>query len=221
MRIHRYIPLLSSLVAVAYLSACTEGRSADNPTSSYEVSVKNATAANAISPYLVIVHKAGSSLFETGGQATEGLQELAETGATDKIQAELAANTNVLSVSKVTGSPLTAAETRSLQFSIANDEATAGARVTVIAMIGMSNDSFIALRNMDLSKVDGSAYPAANFDAGTEESTGAVADFGPGGHPVANAEGHISYDRGLNPAGGAPQSIGWGPVAAEVSIKKL
>lgn len=187
---------------------------------SFTASVQNVTAANLLSPYLVIVHKAGSSLFDVGSPASAGLQQLAETGATTLIQEELAQNADVLSVSKVEGMPLIAAESRSLDFSVKGEDLKAGALVTVVAMIGKSNDSFISLKDLPLRSLRAQplSFKAENFDAGTEENTGNTEDLNATNHPVAAAEGHISYDRGLNPNGNAPEILRWGSVAAKVTF---
>jgi hypothetical protein len=213
------ILLLSTVLALG----CTDGHSQENSVNHFKVSVQNATAGNLLSPYLVIVHKADSSLINIAAVSSAGLQQLAETGATDIYQAELAANTNVISVSKVAGMPLIAGEARDVLVDAPQDVVDSGALVTVVAMIGKSNDSFIAARNVPLSSFTGKGLlvDAKNFDAGTEENTGNVEDLNATSHPVAVVEGKISYDRGLNPNGNAPEILRWGASAADVTFFKL
>ncbi len=215
--------LLFSAAVLSCVSALsTQSFALSDRAITYTSSVQNVTADNRLSPYLVIVHKAGTQIFDVGAAATAGLQQLAETGATDMIQAELAQNPNVISVSKVEGMPLIGAESRSLAFSVDDQSVKGGALVTVLAMIGRSNDSFISVSGLPLKSIGKAVYSikADNFDAGTEENTGNTEDLNATGHPVAAAEGHISYDRGLNPNGNAPETFRWGSVAAKVSFNK-
>lgn len=91
-------------------------------------------------------------------------------------------------------------------------------------MIGRSNDSFVSTPDgVELSRLDSGAVSMrlTNFDSGSEENTGNLEDFGAGGHPVTNAEGLISYDRGLNSRGNAPETFGWGATAAIVTIERI
>ncbi|RYZ49845.1 MAG: hypothetical protein EOP07_23865 [Proteobacteria bacterium] len=154
------------LFSSIFVLGCTDGHSQENAVNHFKVTVQNATAGNLLSPYLVIVHKADTSLINIGAVSSPGLQQVAETGATDIYQAELAANNDIISVSKVAGMPLNAGEARDV------------------------------LVDAQQSVVDSGA-------------------------PVAVVEGKISYDRGLNPNGNAPEILRWGSIAADVTFFKL
>jgi hypothetical protein len=191
----------------------------------FRVTVQNVTAANALSPFVAVVHQPAWTLFRIGEAASAGLAELAETGSTATLESELTTARGIVRVAKVEGGPLTAGEARSVVIEVPWAALQAGATLDVAAMIGKSNDSFIAARAIALkpiAAVHGSvALRATNYDAGSESNTGNVADFGPAGHPVDDAEGHVSYDRGLNPRGDAPEAIAWGSTAAEVRVEAL
>ena len=62
---------------------------------------------------------------------------------------------------------------------------------------------------------------ANNFDAGSEENTGNVADFGPGGHPVANAEGHVLEVAKYGNVGGYVGRISHDATVGNTACKKL
>lgn len=187
----------------------------------YEITVRNVTAANVLSPPLVVVHSPDEELFRLGDQASPGIAAVAETGATATLQGELQAKPNIKAVFKAAGGPVFAGQTRTIE--IAVPSGTRNARLNLIAMIGRSNDSFVSrAEGFDLVFADFGPVmiPLSNFDAGSEEDTGNVEDFGAGGHPVADAEGLISVDRGLNLRGNAPEKYGWGSTAAMVRIER-
>ncbi len=216
-----------SLIGLAFLSATTLTSSlhagAPEATVHYRVTVQNLTGANVLSPYLSVVHKLNSNIFTAGAKASPGLQQLAETGGTSTIQDELSQNPYVISVKKADGAPIVATEKRTIEIDVSAYDVQSGARFTILAMIGKSNDSFVSFKNINLKDIKKGQYfkvRATNYDAGTEENTGNVEDLGSAGHPTANVEGHISFDRGLNPRGNAPEWLGWDSNAAEVQIER-
>jgi hypothetical protein len=190
----------------------------------YRVTVQNVTAGNGVSPPLVIAHLNSYRLFQVGVPATPGIAALAETGATDALQNELSQQRNVRAVAKAEGGPIPAGQKRVIEITLPRGSRSADLKLNVVAMIGRSNDSFVSTSNgIDLSRCDNGAISVelSNFDSGSEENTGNVADFGSGGHPVAQAEGLVSYDRGLNPRGDAPNLAAWGSTAAVVTVERI
>lgn len=209
--------------SILFLSALASADSISANPLKFRVTVQNVTAANAISPYLVVVLKPGARLFETGKPASPGIAAIAERGDTSVLEGELAAEPAVLATAKVAGGPLGAAESRSVEFAV-NSKTAAGATFNLVAMIGKSNDSFVSVHGLSLARIWQAGkfrLNASNYDAGSEENSGNVGDFGAGGHPIAQAEGHISVDRGLNAKGDAPEILGWGPVAASVLVERV
>ena len=188
----------------------------------YRVTVKNVTAANAISPPLVIAQTNEFRLFEVGAAASAGLAKVAETGGTDVLESELKELDGARVVVKAAGGPIAAGQSRTID--VVLPAGSKARRLNLVAMIGKSNDSFVSrAESIDLSLADYGQVVVSltNFDAGSEQNTGNVEDFGPGGHPVAEAEGMISYDRGLNARGNAPDIIGWGSTVGIVRIERL
>ncbi len=191
----------------------------------YKITVSNVTAGNAISPFLVVAHAPSTSLFTPGMEASPGVAAIAETGNTSILEEALSNTANIVSVAKAEGGPILPANSGTATLSIPYSRGSKLPVLTLLAMIGKSNDSFVSLRNLNLRRFSRLNQTmtlfAQNFDAGSEENTGNVEDFGPGGHPTENAEGFISYDRGLNLRGDAPEIIAWGPKVAKVSITRI
>lgn len=190
----------------------------------YRVTVQNVTAGNGLSPPLVVTHARDYRLFSVGARATRGIAEVAETGGTATLEAELKNVEGVGTVVKAQGGPIGAGQARVIDVTVSGSALARGERLNLVAMIGRSNDSFVSLvGGVDLPSIKEKEVILflTNFDAGSEENTGNTEDFGAGGHPIANAEGFISYDRGLNPRGNAPEIAAWGPIAAVVSIVRI
>lgn len=209
--------ILTSLAVLALFDS--PALAADTIT--YKISVQNVTAANVLSPFIAVVHKPEFCLVEVGQPATPGLAALAETGNRATLSGELSHQANVLATAQAEGGPIGSGTARSVTITVPRSAVAAGAKVDIAAMIGLSNDSFVALGGLTLSSIgNGVRVRASNFDAGSESNTGNVEDFGSGGHPTDAAEGIVSYDRGLNLRGTASELYGWGPVAALVTITR-
>lgn len=193
-------------------------------TRKFRLSFRNVTASNGLSPVLAIVHHDSFDLVTTGEPASPGVAEVAEVGRTDTLVAEVQAVDRTAVIAKAaSGTP--AGKTGSIDFEVPVSALAYGAKLDFISMIGRSNDTFIAPPNaIDISGLRAGAklvFAATNFDAGSEENTGNVGDFGAGGHPVAAAEGIVSYDRGLNLRGDAPEIVAWGTVAAVITVERI
>ncbi|NRA66908.1 MAG: hypothetical protein HRU19_20640 [Pseudobacteriovorax sp.] len=220
--------IMRKLVTLS-IAACTMGGAtalqAGNQVryATFEVKVQNVTANNAVSPFLLVAHRSDQSLFEVGAAASPGVAAIAETGDTSVLEEALEGANGVFATAKAAGGP-----TMPGKVSVARITVPYSKRVpvlTLLAMIGKSNDSFVSLNSYPLSSFRWAGQEktvfAGNFDAGSEENTGNVEDFGPGGNPTDGAEGLVSYDRGLNLRGNAPESIAWGPKVARVTIKRI
>ncbi len=224
----KHIFLNKPLFAVAALSIALISVENAQATSArmaqFRVTVQNVTAGNGLSPYLVAVSVPGTPLFSVGTPASPGIALIAEKGDSSQLESELKMSPRTMGVFKAAGGPIPASESRVVDFTLASKALQNGAVLSLASMIGRSNDSFVSLQGIRLDAIPvGSVFikAASNFDAGSEENTGNIEDFGAGGHPVDGAEGKISYDRGLNPRGNAPEVIGWGNIAALVKIERI
>ena len=213
---------LSSLFAMTSGAALA----ATPSTVTFRIDVQNVTAGNVLSPFLAFVTTPDYQVTRLGDVASAGVAALAETGNRTALIGELTASSKALPPVGADGGPVLPGEVRSTELTVPADAIRDGFVLNVLAMIGHSNDSFIRVGNLPLAKITGRigdkiSLNASNFDAGSEENSGNVEDFGAGGHPIEAAEGHISIDRGLNARGNAPEIFAWGPVAAVVSITRI
>ena len=123
------------------------------------------------SPLIGGVHNADVAFLEVGGQATPGIESMAERGRTATLTEEIqAAGANALSVlRKESGSGATT--------SVSFESVTVTAdhpRITLLSMIAPSPDWFVGVIGLSLRGDDGSWIEALTvnlhpYDAGTEE----------------------------------------------------
>ena len=218
MNTSRTLLILASISCMAAPNFATA-----SSTRHFKVTLANGMAANVLSPFLLVALPAGKVLFEVGKPATPGIATLAETGNTSPLEKELAQDPTVIATAKAQGGPTFAGDQRSVEIELSWLDVERGATLNLVSMIGRSNDSFVALNSFPLrrlSRFGKTQIGATNYDAGSEENSGNLADFGPNGHPVQGAEGHISFDRGLNPRGDAPDTLSWGPNAGLVTLEE-
>lgn len=217
---------LAALAVSASMLTLASAASARQGNIVYEVEVQNVTAGNVLSPFLAAVVDPSLKLATIGSEASAGVAALAETGNRAVLTQELTESMKSFNVTGAEGGPILPGQTRKVEISVPYEAVHRGARLEVLAMIGRSNDSFISLGGLTLAKVTGNVGSAVrvkayNLDAGSEENTGNVEDFGSGGHPVDEAEGLISLDRGLNLRGNAPETFAWGSTAAFITIRRV
>jgi hypothetical protein len=203
-------------------SGLAEGQS----TVTYRIEVQNVTGGNVLSPFLTVVHSSRLQIAALGQKASDGIAALAETGNRNVLTDELQKSKLALNITGAEGGPILPGESRAVEITVPSYAVKAGARLDLFSMIGRSNDSFVTLGGIPLTSITGVVgssvrLKASNYDAGSEENTGNLEDFGPGGHPVEFAEGKVSLDRGLNSRGNAPEHFSWGPTAAIVTIKRV
>lgn len=204
--------------------AMSTNASANYKEAEFTVEVQNVMAGNALSPTYIAVLKPQAKLFELGREASPGIAEIAETGSTTSLEQELAANPLFVGSVKVNGGPILVGQSRKVTIKVTLDALKQGAKLHAVSMIGRSNDSFIGLVGIPLANLQKNVtykFSPTNYDAGSEENTGNIEDFGPGGHPIAMAEGIVTIDRGLNPRGNAGDIVAWSPIAAIVKITRV
>ena len=122
-----------------------------------------------MSPMVAWSHRIKNILFQEGGIATKGLEDVAETGATGNIKDELEdliERNFVYSYQR--GKRIDAPGSDSIQIRVS----TFNPMVTVISMIAPSPDWFVAARNVNLYEnnnwVQSTSVDATLYDAGTD-----------------------------------------------------
>lgn len=136
------------------------------------------------SPVIGMVHKAGASFFNKNELASDGMEVMAETGATSPLDSEIneiLLGGSALNMIKASG---LSTGTSSINFEIqVKDDFT---YVTLVSMIAPSPDWFIAVENVNLYEnnvfVETKTVNAAAYDSGTDSGisfTSANADTDP------------------------------------------
>ena len=181
------------------LMAASHGALADGG-AKYKVTITNPNRGQPLAPALFITHSKRFSLFETNGQpASSGLATMAETGAPFDLQAEVDGAHGVKSTDVLPGpnpSPPVFLPGVSDSFYITTSR-KAG-YFTMVAMLGMTNDAFYALRGIKLPKHGKITLYADAYDAGSETNTEKTDDIpGPTNNHVDPGEGFIHIHTGI------------------------
>ncbi len=125
------------------------------------------------SPFIGLTHNEDVSLFETRTSASAGIQEVAETGGTTNIEAEIAAI-----IASGNGRDQVKGETfdspgTSNEVLIGLD--SAHTYVSLVSMVAPSPDWFVACENINLNFggrwIDKYEAPVRVYDAGTDDGT--------------------------------------------------
>jgi len=193
--------------------------------SEYQVSITNLTRNQTFTPVLVIVHRAGLTLFKTGSPASTELAMLAEGGDTAPLS-DLIQNDPRVDFIASTGGLLGPGETTSVVIpgmrSINN--------ISLAAMMIPTNDAFIGLN--DAVVAHGSSvttYMLSAYDAGTEENDelcqnipGPFGCDGTGeGYNSDDGEGFIHIHSGIHGVGDvAAHEYDWKNSVAKIVIQK-
>lgn len=186
--------VVGGTVLVAAMLAGATGAVAQDG-AQYRVWVFNLTPGQPLTPPVVALHNARTSLVEPGQAASEGLQQVAENGNNDPLVAALEADENVLGLATGThpvlsgGVPGAAA-----QPSFASIDVTADGRanrISVVAMLICTNDGFAKVSDARLPREvgDSRVYFADAYDAGTEMNTEVFANMVPPCQPLVGVTG--------------------------------
>ncbi|NAS12000.1 spondin domain-containing protein [Poritiphilus flavus] len=117
-----------------------------------------------------MVHQAGASFFEEGALATDGVEEMAESGVNGTLQAEIDDIVDGgTALSYINGEGLlTGFSEASFQITVTQEHSL----VTLVSMIAPSPDWFVAIEDVDLLSngtfVEDLTVDAITYDAGTD-----------------------------------------------------
>ncbi|WP_432459794.1 MULTISPECIES: spondin domain-containing protein [unclassified Agarivorans] len=167
----------------AGLSACgTDDVSSSAAMQSYQVTIYNDTAAQALSPVMLAIHDSAIQLWSIGAPASLALETLAEGGDASALVAMF----NGKDVAMLGAGAVGPGDTDSLMITAA---ARHDMRLSLASMLVNSNDAFSGLNALDISKVmvgETLTYPLPAYDAGTEANSEAAGTI-PG--PADGGEG--------------------------------
>ncbi len=197
---------------------------ADDDMVTYKITVTNLTPGQPIAPVMAATHRPGISFFKPGDAPAPELANLAEAGDGNPMAAKL----NTLpgySDAEVGASGTGPGETTTMTVKAHNGRD----HLSLGAMLGNTNDAFIALRDVELPKGrDAVVYMADGYDAGTEtndESCGTVPGPACGGvalSPGDSGEGFVYIHNGIHGIGGLnPALYDWRNPAARIEIQRM
>jgi Spondin_N len=200
--------------AIALLTGCASGTQL-SATRTFDVTLTDLTntadnSGQPFSPPVFVTHGSGVKLFEVNATASEGIQNIAESG-------NRTALVNFLQ-------PLVGSSVMSLQTPLTSPllpGASVTVRVTVDAshhylshawMLGRTNDGFGGQNSIDLFNQEGTkTYNVLGMDAGTElnsEKRGFLGAIG-GGNAREPENGVIRIHEGITGRADAPLSWNW------------
>ena len=154
---------------------------------SFEISINNLTAAQPLSPALVVMHSTEWSAFTTGEPASVALEELAESGDNSSLFTEASQADTTFSVLS-TGTVLTPGASQTVTIDI-SESRLEGAQLSVVSMPVNTNDAIAAVFDQSytsLSVGQSVTVTGIAYDAGTELNTETALTI-PG--PAAGGEG--------------------------------
>ena len=139
--------------------------SATAQSTDFQLTVRNITDRQPLSPPLVIVHESNAVLLPSTADRLDGLEEFAESGAHDVLMESLSRRSGVKSVSRFGGtiSP-------QQQFTLLRVSAEPGDHISVMGTLECTNDG-IAMGTVIVPEDAGRAFGSGVvWDAGTEEN---------------------------------------------------
>ena len=197
---------------------------ADDDMATYKITITNLTPGQPIAPVMAATHRAGVSFFRAGDAPTPELASLAEAGNGNPMAAKLM-TTPGFGDAQVGADGTAPGQTTTMTITAR----TGMDHLSLGAMLGNTNDAFIALRDVELPK-DRQAvtYLADAYDAGSEtnsESCSTVPGPACGGEalsPEDSGEGFVHIHNGIHGIGGLNAALyDWRNPAAQIVIKRM
>jgi len=209
---------LTGVIAIPFTAATSEATSV--ATATYEVTVTNLTAAQIMSPVLLVNHDDTVDVFEPGQAASTGLGQLAEEGDASLLMDSLTNDPGVGNLRLGTGALLPGAS-ETLTFD------ASGRFVSLASMLVTTNDAFAGIDSFRLP-TDSATLNAVAYDAGTERNS-ELCEYIPGppcmsagAHDPAPAEGHVFVHQGFRGVGSlGAHRYDWRNPVARVVIRRV
>ena len=172
---------------------------AGRETSEFDITVRNVTAGQPLTPAVVVVHDGGADLLPENAEDLAGLEDLAESGQPAPLAASLRVVTGVKDTLTFDPPPLPPGQEATVTIS-----ASPGDHVSVISMLACTND---AITIGTLIVPEAGSLPAMSsgrvYDAGTEENAETAATVpclggeGVSSGDAADGEGSITHHAGI------------------------
>lgn len=176
----------TALAFVASLALATGASAATPATHTYTVTITNLMKGQPLSPPIIATNYGSGQFFKPGGTANWGLQQIAENGNNTPLYDSAVQDMKdgyVTDVQRAAaplvpkGSPADAMFDQSVTLTI---RAKATDRISLVSMLGCTNDGFAGFNAARLPRAKGRTVhvPVFDYDAGTEENTEDFADLG-------------------------------------------
>ncbi|MBI3546308.1 MAG: spondin domain-containing protein [Gammaproteobacteria bacterium] len=197
---------------------------ADDGMDTYQLIITNLTPGQPIAPAMATTHRAGQSFFTAGAAPMPELADLAEAGNGKPMAAKL------LTLPGYTDAQVAAGGIAPGKTITMTVNARRGIdHLSLGAMLGNTNDAFIALRDVELPKGQQTVtYMADGYDAGTEtndESCSTVPGPACGGvalSPEDSGEGFVHIHNGIHGISGLNAAkYDWRNPVAQVAITRV
>ena len=215
--------LFSGCLLFTSVLAATPGW-ADDDRATYKITITNLTPGQPITPVMAATHRPGLSFFSPGAAPNPELASLAEAGDGNPMAA-LLMTTPGFRDAQVGPDATPPGQSTTITVRAHNHRD----HLSIGAMLGNTNDAFIALRDVRLPNGRGAlTYYANAYDAGTEtndESCSTVPGLACGGaalSPGDAGEGFVYVHNGVHGIGGLLASQhDWRNPAAQVVIVRV
>ncbi len=211
---------ISAIVALALLIvpllASTQAAAQDS--GDLQVTVRNVTSGQPITPPIAVVHSADVGLLPSVGDL-DGFDELAEAGSQEPLATALGQVAGVSQVVSFAGGPIMPGRQATAAVS-----AMPGDHVSVIAMLACTNDAITVGTAVIPASGSLAMSSGAVLDAGTEtndETSATVACFGQAGGGVSDADGEGAIAAHMGIGGGADltqDEHGWYGPAVQIIV---
>jgi hypothetical protein len=189
-----------------------------------EVTITNITNNQTFTPIVAVSHRRHLDLFELGLPASDELIAIAEGGDIAPITTLLSLNDQVVDIQN-SGGLLGPGETVTIMLD-ANKNTN---RISLASMMLPSNDSFIALDSVRVSKHSQSkTYFSPGYDAGSEINDESCLNIpgpycgGVGPSPADPGEGYVHISRGISGSGDLlSASFDWRNDVAKITVRRV
>ncbi len=182
------IKYIGSVLIALVLTACggNSGGTVEEPVNNeYQISMTNLTAGQPLSPMSVILHNQDWRAFTLGESVSTDIERIAEAGDNSALLASAEADSHVFTTQRGNG-VIRPGNSDSI---IISSPASGTLSLSVLSMLGNTNDAITALNAADISSLEigeSVSYRIISYDAGTEANTESLATV-PG--PAAGGEG--------------------------------
>lgn len=211
------------LLSTTMLAAANGWAGNDKDMVMYKITVTNLTQGQPFAPIMAATHRAGMSFFEVGQPPSDELAMLAEAGNAEPMAAKLLATPGVRDAQISTTGLTFPGQSTTLMVTAKRGTDN----ISVGAMLGATNDAFLAIADMDLPtgrKIV--KYMADAYDAGSEDNDELASTvFGAGGEgysPNNFGEGFVHIHNGIHGIGALPANIrDWRNPVAQIVIERM